>query len=192
MIRVPENIDQVLIKRLEHLTKNNSDYWSFRRNSRRDLGHGFFQYPAMMVPQMVRSILDEVCAVHKNVEWVSDPFVGSGTILTECMLRGQNFWGSDINPLALLLCRVKSGPFFPKALKVKTQILFDRVRNDTCSRITIDFPGRDKWFRQDVQIALSSIRHSILLEKSELVLCIHIGKFVSVESTYVEDIVISL
>lgn len=52
----------------------------------------------MMVPQMVRKILDEICIIDPNIKHIHDPFVGSGTILTESMLRGLEFTGRDINP----------------------------------------------------------------------------------------------
>jgi len=164
MIMASDKLNRELKERLERLAVCDRDYWSFKGNSRREHGHGFFQYPAMMVPQMVRAILAEVCAVHPEIEWVFDPFAGSGTILTESMLMGLSFAGCDINPLAILLCRTKTGPFLHKALADKVHSLLDRINRDMDSRIEVDFAGRDKWFRNDVQIALSKIRRAIMRE----------------------------
>ena len=121
----------------------------------------------MMVPQLARSILEQACIVHPEIERVGDPFSGSGTILTESMIRGLSFCGTDINPLAILLCRVKSGPFFIDALAKKVQQVVTSIETDAASVVEVDFPNRDKWFRQDVQIALSKIRRAILSEASQ-------------------------
>jgi len=166
MIAVQSHHDAMLCRRLESLTEEDKDYWSFKGNSRREYGHGIFQYPAMMVPQVVEAILDEACAVHPEIECAGDPFVGSGTIMTESMMRGLSFSGMDINPLAILLCRVKSGPFFVAALKEKSNQLTARIDEDRRWAVEADFSNRDKWFGREVQIALSKVRRSIRRERA--------------------------
>ncbi len=161
MITTTPKHDEALKRRLASLTTRDRDYWSFKSNSRREQGHALCHYPAMMVPQVARAVLEEACAVHPDIEWVGDPFVGSGTVLTESMSRGLNFLGTDINPLAVLLCKAKAGPFFPAALKAKTVELLARLDADRRSAIEVDFPGRDKWFRRDVQVSLSRIVRAI-------------------------------
>lgn len=166
MISVQDQHDILLRRRFESLTDIDRDYWSFKGNSRREYGHGMFQYPAMMVPQVVDAILKQVCSVHPDIDRVGDPFVGSGTIMTESMMHGLAFSGTDINPLAILICRVKSGPFFTQALKSKTKELLARLDDDGGRRIEVDFPNRGKWFSRDVQIALSKILRTIRRESS--------------------------
>lgn len=114
-----------------------------------------------MVPQVAESVLAQACAVHPDIERVGDPFSGSGTIMTESMMRGLAFSGTDINPLAVLLCRVKSGPFFIDALSSKAEDLNARIEEDHRWAIEANFPNRDKWFSRDIQIALSKIRRAI-------------------------------
>lgn len=164
MISVQENHNVLLRQRLESLTAADKDYWSFKGNSRREYGHGMFQYPAMMVPQVVEAILKQACSVHPDIERVGDPFAGSGTIMTESMMRGLAFSGTDINPLAVLLCRVKSGPFFIDALKDKAKRLFVRIDEDRRWAVEAYFPYIDKWFGREVQIELSKIRRAIRQE----------------------------
>lgn len=164
MISVQENHNVLLRQRLESLTAADKDYWSFKGNSRREYGHAMFQYPAMMVPQVVEAILKQACSVHPDIERVGDPFSGSGTIMTESMMRGLAFSGTDINPLAVLLCRVKSGPFFIDALKDKAKELLVRIDEDRRWAVEADFPNRDKWFGREVQIELSKIRRAIRQE----------------------------
>jgi len=158
--------DEKLRKRFADLTKTDSDYWSFRCNARREHGHGLLQYPAMMVPKVARTVLMQACAVHPEIERVGDPYAGSGTVLTESMLKGLSFSGTDINPLAILLCRVKAGPFFTKALTEKTNEVIANIGADSCDHVEVDFKNINKWFQSDVQINLSKIRRAILREGS--------------------------
>lgn len=95
---------------------------------------------------------------------VLDPFVGSGTVMMEAMMLGLDFVGRDINPLSMLICEVKKGPFFADATKRKAKELVDRISHDASESIEVDFSGRDKWFRLDVQIVLSKIRRAIRTE----------------------------
>ncbi len=166
MITVTPQSDDILRTRLDGLSTLDVDFWSFKGNARREHVHGFSQYPAMMVPQMVEAILNEICAVHPEIQWVTDPYAGSGTILTEAMVRGLSFAGSDINPLAILLCRAKGGPFFTEALRRSSDTLLNHIKADQKRDVEISFSGIDKWFTEDVQIDLSRIRRCIQHERS--------------------------
>lgn len=104
--------------------------------------------------------------VHPEIDSVGDPFAGSGTILTESMLKGFAFTGTDINPLAILLCRVKAGPFFIDALADKVSDTLARIDADSRTALEAKFPNREKWFQRDVLISLSRIRRAILSENS--------------------------
>lgn len=78
------------------------------QESAEDLGvlHRFHSYPARMHPALVRQLLT---ALHPGTTAsVFDPFCGSGTVALEAMRAGWRGVGSDLNPLALGLCRVKS------------------------------------------------------------------------------------
>jgi len=119
-----------------------------------------------MIPQMTSAILNEVHAVHPEIRSMGDPFVGSGTNLTEAMRTGLEFWGVDVNPLAILLCHAKSGPFFEQAMENKILEINSRIAGDRRRKIDISFSGIDKWFTEEVQIELSRIRRAIKAEDS--------------------------
>jgi hypothetical protein len=70
------------------------------------LTHGFHAYPARMHPAVARVILQEL-SLGPNSE-VLDPFCGSGTVAVEAMIAGWRALGSDVDPLALRLARVKT------------------------------------------------------------------------------------
>lgn len=159
------NVD-LIQTRFAYLKGLGDEFWSFKNEYKRDHSHSYFRYPAMMVPQMIRIIIDEICQIDHNIKHIHDPFVGSGTILTESLLRGLEFTGRDINPLSILLCKVKSGPFYEKALTSKINFLYDLINNDCSTVVDLHFKNIDKWFRNDVQVELSKIRRSIIKEKS--------------------------
>lgn len=165
MIKTTRRSDSALRRRFDAITKSNEDFWSFKGNSRREHGHGLFPYPAMMVPQLVQTILEQACAIHPEIECVGDPFLGSGTILTESMMHGRSFIGTDINPLAILLCKVKAGPFFPELLLEKMELLLSRIDADVSERVEVGFPNLDKWFEKEIQVSLSKIVRSIRKER---------------------------
>jgi hypothetical protein len=160
-----EYYNTLLNKKLQALSEADKDYWSFRCNTNQGYGHGLFQYPAMMVPQVTKSIIEKIVEVHPDIKIISDPFVGSGTVMTEAMLRGFSFFGTDINPLAVLLCRVKSGPFYINILSQKSIELKERIKIDKETKIEIDFHNRNKWFTKSAQIWLSKIYRSIKTEQ---------------------------
>ncbi len=73
---------------------------------RDDLTHGFHAYPARMHPAIAQLLLRELAIAPRPT--VLDPFCGSGTVAVEAMLAGWRSLGSDLDPLALRLARVKT------------------------------------------------------------------------------------
>ena len=71
-------------------------YWDFRKNDRRDHVHSMIKYPAVMVPNMQGEIFDLVLKNDPDICNVLDPFMGSGTILIEGLIRQLNVIGVDI------------------------------------------------------------------------------------------------
>lgn len=155
-----------LKEKFNSLTLESEDHWDYRgnNNSERDYVHGFCTYPAMMVPKMQREMLD-VCLEHMQdtTPYLLDPFAGSGTILVEGMLRGLNIVGIDVNPLAILLCKVKTTILNPRTLQEKTSALTDwiTVHKETPQH---QFDGINKWFTDQAISDLSRIRAGIIAE----------------------------
>lgn len=149
------------------LTLESEDHWDYRgtNNSERDYVHGFCTYPAMMVPKMQREMLG-VCLenLQGSAPCLLDPFAGSGTILVEGMLRGLDIVGIDINPLAILLCKVKTTILDPAILSEKSSQLVDRIT--VLDKVQLhQFNGINKWFTTQAIADLSRIRSAIIGEK---------------------------
>lgn len=150
------------------LTLESEGHWDYRgnNNSERDYVHGFCTYPAMMVPKMQREMLD-ICLEHtQNTKpCLLDPFAGSGTILVEGMLRGLDIVGIDVNPLAILLCKVKTTILNPQVLQERTSALNDQIATAKATPLH-QFNGINKWFTDQAISDLSRIRTSIIAESS--------------------------
>ena len=142
-------------------------YWSFKGRSKREHCHKLLTYPAVMVPQMQGELIDELLRLDENISTIYDPFVGSGTVLVESMLRGKQFIGTDINPLSILCCEVKSDPFYEPSLKNKIDDLFYRLSYTTTPPAKLAFSGIDKWYLKEAQKLLNIIRSCIQEEPSK-------------------------
>jgi hypothetical protein len=66
--------------------------------------HGFHAYPARMHPDTASRLVNAFSAPGQTV---LDPFAGSGTVLVEAMLANRAALGTDLNPLAVRLARLK-------------------------------------------------------------------------------------
>lgn len=153
--------DGEIALRLESLSEMDGDYWAFRCRAERSQAQGLTQYPAMMVPAMQGELIGIVAGIDERVTTVCDAFAGSGTTLLECMRLGLNYAGQDINPLAILLCRTKAGPFHTDGLKDAAKDVVLRAGADRNTRMEAEFPGLQKWFSTEAIIELSRIRRAI-------------------------------
>lgn len=97
--------DEKLIEKLSALPDG---YWDFREDDTREYTHGLHNYPAMMVCPISRNIIKMMKDI-MPIKALLDPFSGSGTVLVEGKLAAlDTVSGNDINPLALLLTKVKT------------------------------------------------------------------------------------
>jgi DNA modification methylase len=84
-----------------------NDRWTFRTADTKEFTHGYHVYPAMMIPQIARALIDEY-APEGRLSKIFDPYVGSGTTLVEASVKGIESIGTDLNPLARLMSKVKT------------------------------------------------------------------------------------
>ena len=116
--------DNQLIQVLQSLPV---DFWDFKNDDVREYTHGIHNYPAMMVSPISRNIL-RIMKEIKPIHSVLDPFMGSGTVLVESMLAGaEEIYGSDINPFAVFLSKVKTTPLDINLLQAEAQRLYESI-----------------------------------------------------------------
>jgi RMKL-like, methyltransferase domain len=133
--------------------------------------HGIHEYRGKFFPQLVRSLIN-VAEVPKG-GIVADPMCGSGTTAVEAVLGERLALGLDMNPLSVLMARVKCSLFSvdPDFL-VST---YDRIRGQLLQptgkrngRLTYfdSLPAPDQeylsgWFSEQVLLDLDEIARAI-------------------------------
>jgi len=117
--------------------------------------HSIHPYPAMFHFLLVRRFIEELS---REGELILDPFCGSGVSAVEAMLSGRNYVGYDINPLAVLIAKVRTTPIpTEKALKLLGLI----VKQDVKECEVPNFSNIEYWFDEDVIEGLAKLRAAI-------------------------------
>ena len=104
--------------------------------------HRLDKYPAKMIPQMARFLIEKVS---EPGDTVLDPFCGAGTVVREANALGRNAIGLDVNPLATLLTRVKVGRYSQDLLERQLAELLESFRTETTT-FDLTFPNAEYWF----------------------------------------------
>lgn len=133
------------------------DYsWNFEKADTKYCTHGIYKYPAMMVAPIVKRLMDEYAIPGESI--ILDPFCGSGSVLVESVLHDCESYGIDINPLALLLAKVKTTPI-DSDLLIEEYKNFIEFRNTNIHRVDVpDFYNIDFWFKPDIIKKLSIVK----------------------------------
>lgn len=96
------------------------------------LTHDYFRYYGKFPSKIGKMIIEDLC--HKKVvspeqDFIIDNYAGSGTSLVEAKLAGIDSIGFDINPFAVLACRVKTYNYDTDTLKE----YWDEIRERICN-----------------------------------------------------------
>lgn len=146
------------------------DDLDFHDQDSRYASHNFHSFPAKFPPQLPRKFIG--CLTQPG-DIVLDPMVGSGTTVVEASLAQRQGVGLDIDPLAILITRVKTTPLDPEqAIAIGNEVIENAKQSlreqrasleqdierrwDDETRAFIDF-----WFRRQTQIELLALLHSI-------------------------------
>ncbi len=102
------NVDDVARANLPNLRENR--FWSTAREAELKL-HRIHSYPAKFPAFIPTKALHFAEVERLKVHRVADIFCGCGTVAFEARRESIDFWGCDINPVATLIARTKSGSF---------------------------------------------------------------------------------
>lgn len=133
------------------------DEWDFKYYQTKTYTHGFHTYPAMFIPQIARKLIQ---VFSSEGDTVCDIFCGSGTTLVESSLLNRNSIGIELNPIAVLIAKVKTTPIDPKTLTNNLQLLLEdykHMRNIPPPK----FANIDFWFSETVIRDLTRLRQAI-------------------------------
>lgn len=119
--------------------------------------YGIHPYPAMFHFMVVKKLLQEY-SKERSVVW--DPFVGSGVVAVECLINNRNFIGYDINPLAILIAKVRTNNIPQNKLLKYLEIIEKKYRSTKAE--TISFDNIDYWFDNETIQDLSKLRRVLM------------------------------
>ena len=144
--------------------------WDFRKSNTKEYTHCFHNYPAMMIPQVVRKLMERYGEIGG---WLLDPYCGTGTSLVEASMFGMNAVGCDINPLVRLIASAKTTPLSLDVLdefvdSISNKLAQARLNKSSTTRMP-PILNRDYWFSARVVKSLSAIREIILSVENEAV-----------------------
>lgn len=162
-------IDEKIIEELNNEIEKNPNYLDFLNSNNKDYTHGYHTYPATMIPQLPRKLINLVAKYSETkINNIYDPFLGSGTTLVEGEIAGLDSFGNDINPLSILMTKAKTTAIDPKYLEEKINLLKNKLTNLNISGsiedediIIPNFPRIDFWFKPDVIKQLAVIKKCI-------------------------------
>lgn len=120
--------------------------WEFRDKDTQYLTHNIHRYSGKFIPQIAKTAIK---LLTKEGDTVLDPYVGSGTTALECILTGRKNIGVDLNPLAVLIARVKTLRL-PKAELEQFEEDFIGSVTAVCKGQTSIFPQKYKGNIKDV------------------------------------------
>ena len=156
----PGAVDRRLLNLIDE-READEDFWSLKDRDRRDSAHCIFQYPAMMVPLVQRRLLSSILEAKPSISSLYDPFVGSGTSLVSGMHFRLGVYGNDINPLAVLISRVRTARVTEFTIGAIVAQVVREAKADRSSKIGSALPNRAKWFQETVSVELSRLRRAI-------------------------------
>lgn len=138
--------------------------YDFQAANTKQFTHCYHAYPAMMIPQIARVLIQNYAPQGKR-EVLFDPYMGSGTSLVEGAMLGYNCIGTDINPLARLITQAKTTHFdtqkimncLPEIRHLCEHFSTEKVKNQDFSRIS----NYTFWYSEEVLLKLSFISQII-------------------------------
>ncbi len=137
--------------------------WTFQEIKTNPYTHGIHQYPARMHPEIAKRIIQKYASDSKSV--ILDPFMGSGGVLVEALLHGNNSIGIDLNPFAVLLSKVKTTPINPEKLENVFKVILDVIKKDSKDKVVYqNFPDKldlEFWYPKDPIQKLPILKNSI-------------------------------
>jgi len=119
------------------------NFWDFRGENTKEYTHCFHTYPAMMIPQVARELINKY--KNKNTKLIFDPYMGSGTTLIEAKLAGINSVGTDLNPLARLIACIRNKD------KINISIPEFNIRDNWFNLVTLKELGLIKNFIENIE-----------------------------------------
>lgn len=143
--------------------------WTFLDKSTKQYTHALHLYPARMHPEIAKQVIEKYSKNKTDV--ILDPFMGSGGVLLEGMMHGNNVIGIDINPFATLLSKVKTTLIHKDLNPTLTKILSNSARDYLNQEYHLEcLPNKldvENWYKPDSMNTLATLKHHIFKIRDE-------------------------
>ncbi len=136
--------------------------WDFKKAFTKYFTHCYHYYPAMMIPQVARGLLN---SFHNGKPGLLfDPFCGTGTSLVEGILGGFDVIGTDLNPLARIIAKTKCTLIDEVDLEESVEefrIFLSNHDTDEFIGKAPNFKNIEFWFDNKTILELTTIKYFI-------------------------------
>jgi hypothetical protein len=109
-------------------SRNDLSFSHLSRSQTNEVSHSYHKYPAKFIPHLARALIKDYT---NEKDFIWDPFCGSGTLNVEAFRNKRHSIGTDTNPIAILISRVKTTPLEPKALSEYKEELLEVIHTHT-------------------------------------------------------------
>lgn len=135
-------------ERLKIVLSNDLDFHN--QNHLNNAVYNFHSFPAKFPPQIPKLFIQQLT---EPGEVVLDPMAGSGTTLIESKLSGRYGIGFDIDPLSLLMTKVKLSHFNSNEILEIAHSILKNARDTFASRTIQDFYELYNWDKRTIKFA---------------------------------------
>ena len=146
-----------------------SEDWDFRYSDTKEFTHSYHNYPAMMIPQIARKLIEDF-SPKGEVNLVFDPYMEHAQLWFESKIKGIDSIGTDINPLARFMAKVKTTNYdvhqvdkLTETLKNKTKLYKPNYGHKLPNVTNVDF-----WYSKDNVSELCFLTNEINSLNSEI------------------------
>lgn len=133
------------------------DEWEYKTYKTKIYTHGFHTYPAMFIPQVARKLINVFS--HAG-DTICDIFCGSGTTLVESSLLNRHSIGIELNPLAVLIAKVKTTPINPLTLSNDLRKILSNYKGMKSIEHP-NFKNVDFWYPNKIIEQLAKLKRAI-------------------------------
>lgn len=139
------------------MRENNLDWlleWTFKERGETLLAHKIHRYPAIFVPELAEKIIK---TFSNEGDTVLDIFSGSGTTLLECLKLRRKGIGIELNPLAILITKVKT-QYIDKVILEKNIKIWKKLYLSNNFNVDNNIVNKEFWFHE---LTIDSLNNAI-------------------------------
>jgi len=129
--------------------------------------HSIFKYPCKFIPQIPEWFINKYKSNKTEQYGLIDPFMGSGTALVEASVAKIPSYGIDVDPLGILLSKVKTTTLTNKELRIIKTFYnnfnknFNKTNKKQIENYIPSLSNLDHWFSKKAILDLATIKFLI-------------------------------